>query len=505
MTQTLFIRISLIAAMVGSFFAGRPAWAESGTGTEVFMTVKPQEPGSKTAGDAPNIEVTIINGPNVDKDKFLLTEPGAKPPVVIKQIGFRDFKAGAENIAIALVVNGQETWIGNEDVEQDENAKVPGILKDLKTALQTVPFTTAGPPSSKGMLMIYADKPEIKIAMGPLSAINPNALGIQKDYYRKIGTAMVEAINVAIAELKNVSASRKALIVVCDGNDTNPEAARQQLLNLKREAAQQQIQTFAIIYKGKLSEPENLINIMIPNATTVTGAEGIASAIQAILQRLNDRVYVTFPGYDPKTKQGFAWDGKSHELIVRIDKDELDPYTLTLSPPWKPATKGFPWWILIVAIVVFVLLIVIIAKALGGKKEPMPMPAPMPMMAAPAEAPKPAGPMKTVMIGVGGGEDGFPVVGWLVPMNGQNAYQTYKLRSGGTKIGTAAPADIVVNDGFMSTEHCQINASPAGFTLVDNNATNGCYVNDRKVSKHDLLDNDVVTLGKTNFKFKSIT
>ena len=76
--------------------------------------------------------------------------------------------------------------------------------------------------------------------------------------------------------------------------------------------------------------------------------------------------------------------------------------------------------------------------------------------------------MKTVMIGAGGDQDGFPIVGWLVPLNGQNAYQTYRLCPGLTKIGTAQPSDIVVNDGFMSTEHCQITCSPAGFTLLDN-------------------------------------
>jgi len=104
-----------------------------------------------------------------------------------------------------------------------------------------------------------------------------------------------------------------------------------------------------------------------------------------------------------------------------------------------------------------------------------------------------------------GGTDGFPIVGWLVPLNGSQAYQTFKLRGGGTKIGTAPPCDIVVNDGFMSTEHCQINASPQGFTLVDGGSTNGCYVNDRKIQgKLDLVDNDMVTLGKTNFRFKSI-
>ena len=136
----------------------------------------------------------------------------------------------------------------------------------------------------------------------------------------------------------------------------------------------------------------------------------------------------------------------------------------------------------------------------------MPMPMAMPMAAAPApEAPKPAGPMKTVMIGAGGDQDGFPIVGWLVPLNGPDAYRTWKLRSGGTKIGTAPPADLVVNDGFMSTEHCQIHCSPAGFVLVDGGSTNGSYVNDKKVAKHELVDNDTITLGKTNFKFKSIS
>ena len=112
--------------------------------------------------------------------------------------------------------------------------------------------------------------------------------------------------------------------------------------------------------------------------------------------------------------------------------------------------------------------------------------------------------MKTVMIGAGGDQDGFPIVGWLVPLNGVDAYKTMRLRSGMTKIGTAPPADLVINDGFMSTEHCQITCSPAGFVLIDSGATNGCYVNDRKIQKHDLIDNDVITLGKTNFKFKSV-
>jgi hypothetical protein len=155
------------------------------------------------------------------------------------------------------------------------------------------------------------------------------------------------------------------------------------------------------------------------------------------------------------------------------------------------------------------LLLIVIIAAVSGKKEEAPAPMPMPVMqaAVPGEPPKPAMPMKTMMFNAGGGagEDGFPVVGWLVPLNGADAYKTHKLRSSGTKIGTQSNSDIVINDGFMSTDHCKINCSPHGFVLEDNGSTNGCYVNDRKVTKHELVDNDMITLGKTNLKFKSIT
>ena len=79
------------------------------------------------------------------------------------------------------------------------------------------------------------------------------------------------------------------------------------------------------------------------------------------------------------------------------------------------------------------------------------------------------------------------------------------LYDNGTKIGTAPPCDLVINDGFMSTNHCMIQATPQGFILVDGGSTNGCYVNERKIAgKQDLVDNDMITLGKTNFRFKSI-
>jgi len=507
------LRFSVVAVLTlaMSFGLVQAENKDSGGGSsniEVFLTVKPQDPQGKKKDQAPDIEAAIIGAPPLELDKFAIYDQNQKPPVLIKATKLVPYLKGAETLALALVFNGQEIWIGNDTyIDEGDPARHTGILTGLKTALQSVPFATAGPVGSKGVLITYGDKADIRVPMGPLANITPEALGSQKDYFKKTGTAMVQGIELALAELHKVTAAQKVLVVVCDGNDTDNANAKGQLLNLKKQAIADRVQTFAIMYKGDLSDPGNVISVMIPTAQTTPTADGIGSSLSAILSRMANRQYLTFPGFDEKAELGFNWDGKEHAMVVKIDKDDAgDPVPLTLSPLWSVPKGMSLWWLWIVIPIAALLLIIILVKAFSSKEEPMPMP--MPMMAAPAaapmEAPKPVGPMKTVMIGAGGDQDGFPIVGWLVPVNGQNAYQTYRLKPGATKIGTQAPSDIVVNDGFMSTEHCQITCSPAGFTLIDGGSTNGSYVNDRKVAKHELVDNDTITLGKTNFKFKSI-
>ncbi len=496
--------VALAAMVLGVSLTPRAARADD---LKVHLQVKPNDPTDpKKKNDAPLVEATIIDGPNVPLDKFTLFEAGAKNPVALKAISKREYTEGTDTIAIALVINGQEIWIGNDEVEPDEAAKYQGVLKNLTSAIDRLKLGEAGPPGSKGTVISYSTGADIKTPMSPLKEITGAALGSQKDYRGKIGTDMVQGITLGIAELSKASTVRKALIVVGDGHDTNDDAAKSQLADLKKQAAKQNIDLFAVIYRSAVSmEGTGVITTMIPTAKTVNSIEGIASEMTSIIERMKNRYYLTFPGYDKKLKAGLPWDGKEHDLVVKIDQKELEPFTLQLIPIWKvPVSSHFPWLVLILVVVGLFLLILIGVKIFSAKPAPAPAPMPVPVVAAPMEAPKPAGPMKTVMIGAGGDEGGFPIVGWLVPLNGQQAYQTFRLRSGGTKIGTAPPADIVVNDGFMSTEHCQINCSPAGFTLIDGGSTNGCYVNDKKVAKNDLVDNDMITLGKTNFKFKSI-
>ena len=499
-------RVSLLLLFIFGLFAPQTARAEGQV--EVYLQVQPaDQTNPKERGKAPRIEATVVGGAKTTVDKYSISTTVSGQKVTIKADKFRDYSEGTETIAIALVINGQQVWIGNEDVETDPNAVYPGVLKNLEAAIDKLQLGNAGPPGSKGIVISYSQGAEIKVPMGDLKNITGGALGSQKDYVGKIGTDMVTGITMGIAELQKVSNPRKALIVIGDGNDTNNDAAKTQLAQLKKEAANAKINLFGIIYKSAVSNDSNVITTMIPNAKTANSVDGIATELNAIIARMGDRFYLGFPGYDPKLKQGLPWDGKDHDLVLKNDQTEYEPITLQLAPKWSAPTEGgFPWLILVGVLVGVILLIIIGVKVFSAKPVEAPamaMPMPMPMPGAP-EPPKPMGPVKTVMFNVNASDDGFPIVGWLVAMNGQDAYKTQRLKPGLTKIGTAPPADIVVNDGFMSTDHCAIQCSPAGFTLIDNGATNGSYVNDRKVQKHELVDNDMITLGKTNFKFKSI-
>jgi hypothetical protein len=516
MTKSILRWVSVLG--LAALWAGsvRPAHAEEldTSKIEVLMSVKPPDKANeKTKDDAPSIEVTVIGAPNLAADKFTLHEDGAKIPVEMKASSKRDFSQGTETLSVAIVLYGWEFWIGNDKVPataafpSDDGTRTPGVLDALEQALDSVKFKDAGPPGSLGTVITYADKVAVKVPMGPLSAINGAALGTQSDYYGTKGAELVRAVEAALSALNKTQTARKVLIVLCDGNDTDNEHAKAALGALRQQATRSGVQVFGLIYRAAngYSGDANVLVGLVPQTKLLTGADTIGPAIQDILSRMADRQYLTFPGHDKKLDIGLPWDGKQHNLVLKVDKSDTEPVPLTLAPIWHASKGGFPWLILIIVLVGVLLLVVIGIKVFSSK--PAPLPVPVVAAVVPAEAPKPMGPAKTVMLNAGGDEAGFPIVGWLVPLNGPQAYQTLRLRSGssGTKIGTAPPCDLVINDGFMSTEHCMIQASPQGFVLLDGGSTNGCYVNDRKISsKQDLVDNDMVTLGKTNFKFKSI-
>ena len=96
------------------------------------------------------------------------------------------------------------------------------------------------------------------------------------------------------------------------------------------------------------------------------------------------------------------------------------------------------------------------------------------------------------------------VVGWIVAQSGNHRGMDFRLFEGKNVVGTAANCDIVVTDAYLSARHCTIRYDNGNFVIIDLDSRNGTFVNQKRISKEDLIDNDTIRLGKADFKFKSL-
>ena len=96
------------------------------------------------------------------------------------------------------------------------------------------------------------------------------------------------------------------------------------------------------------------------------------------------------------------------------------------------------------------------------------------------------------------------VVGWIVCLNGGLRGRDFRLVTGRNVIGTSADCDVVLTDPYLSSKHMAIRHENGEFTLIDLDSTNGSFVNDRRISKTEIIDNDKIRIGRTELKFKSL-
>jgi FHA domain len=104
-----------------------------------------------------------------------------------------------------------------------------------------------------------------------------------------------------------------------------------------------------------------------------------------------------------------------------------------------------------------------------------------------------------------GGPGSVQLLGWLVPLQGAHRGELFTLQPKNTiGNGSDATVSMVLNDKFMSSKHAEIIAENGLWILRDTGSTNGTYVNNRRVDRHELVDNDFIKFGSAMMKFKSL-
>lgn len=97
-----------------------------------------------------------------------------------------------------------------------------------------------------------------------------------------------------------------------------------------------------------------------------------------------------------------------------------------------------------------------------------------------------------------------PVVGWLVALNGPQKGMDFRVTDGEFSIGASRNCDIFIDDEFISDPHAKIKYEGGTFVINDLGSKNKTYVNDVEVTRKELIDNDKVKMGKTEFRFKCL-
>ena len=101
------------------------------------------------------------------------------------------------------------------------------------------------------------------------------------------------------------------------------------------------------------------------------------------------------------------------------------------------------------------------------------------------------------------------LVGWLVSFTWDKAGQDFRLREGKNLIGRDPSAGEIAipQDSRMSNLHATLIYRNGRFLIGDEHSMNGTFVNDKDVSEvqlYELQNNDLITLGDTQFKLKTL-
>ncbi|MCD6385058.1 FHA domain-containing protein, partial [Candidatus Sumerlaeota bacterium] len=81
---------------------------------------------------------------------------------------------------------------------------------------------------------------------------------------------------------------------------------------------------------------------------------------------------------------------------------------------------------------------------------------------------------------------------------GDNVVHKYFFDKDILNIGRARDNDIVIENLAVSRNHARIRRVEGKYILTDLNSANGTFVNGVRITKTEIMHNDVITIGKHN-------
>lgn len=128
---------------------------------------------------------------------------------------------------------------------------------------------------------------------------------------------------------------------------------------------------------------------------------------------------------------------------------------------------------------------------------------PQPMPQAPVPPPAIDSGQQTQYIVLGESSAG-EIVGVLVAIEGELTGQVFKVKDGTNQVGRGSDCDIELNSAKISRPHAEIIHQNGMFVIKPLNAKNPTFLNENQTEGDELGDGDLIRLGLTTLKFRTI-
>ncbi len=472
------LRSACIAVVLSSLALCAPALAADKLRLErIDLTRSPTMKAYLTLTDG---DGRLISGRAKEEFKLILdsAEQGAARDLQV-------FDASNEPVNLVVVVQVSQAMLEVSD--------------DIKKGVKML--ANALPAKSKMALLGFSAETKRLAELGPPADAEAAANQLQTDT-ELVEVHLLDALRTSI-DLLNAAPKdqRKLIVLFSDGIDVNMERKTYKSVAMRAVDGGIVIDTigYAPFEPARLRNLTELTKQSNGGERTCKSSNEVTTEFQNVADELRKQYIATY-------ELGIAGgDGKFHTFQISAEAGGHIASSNNYIRSVPPAThlvvtkvQARRWWLWALCIGGGVLLVMLIVWLIFRERDEQPM-----QFAAPA--PQPAGaPSRTMaMGGAGGGK--VQAVGWLVVLSGRNVDKTFSLNQGGrTIIGTAPDCDVVIDDSFASSRHAEVRRDGQRFRLIDLGSTNGMVVNEKKVREHELVDNDRIVLGRSEFKFKSV-
>jgi VWFA-related protein len=249
------------------------------------------------------VPVTVTDTVNrfvlgLQKDDFQLSEDGVQQNVTL-------FSGEDAPLSVGVIF--------------DESGSMSFKLKTSRDA--AAQLLTALDKEDQAFLVEFADSAKVSV---PFTGPREDMQTALKNAQARGQTAMLDAIDTGLVEMKKAKNSRKAIVIVSDGGDNSSHYTAAQIEGLVREA---DVQIYAMGVFDPVfsfgSTPEEISGPrLLSEIASQTGGRAFAAAVPGDLPSVANRIAVELRnqyvlGYYPKNK---ARDGKYRTVKVNVSQ-----------------------------------------------------------------------------------------------------------------------------------------------------------------------------------------